>query len=296
MIVAFWYGIVPIAGGFFNRYRWRKFRNRFNDMRLSPLLDYSQYRKLDKEGGIFRFSGSIESITDARTLWVRGDDLTIPVSLANTKCYLLPVHQGEGHPEAPEQIRWNRVSTLTEGSKVFIGGQLKTHDERLNFTSSKEHPLVVIFYNCPDSQLPSEIIKAARTKNEYWNTITPVSIATGALILLYIAASFLNRPAFRLTVITSLAAVFIPILPIFPPGFLLTSLYRRLTWIARKLRASYDLARYGLLPNSSDRLARHYGFRAYSLEALAWVLMILGICINLVFVFLILFLFQVITF
>jgi len=265
-------------------------------MRLSPLLDYSQYRKLDEEGGIFRFSGSIESITDARTLWVRGSDLTIPVSLANTKCYLLPVHQGEGLPEAPEQIRWNRVSTLTEGSNVFIGGQLKTQNERLNFISSKEHPLVVIFYNCPDSDLAAAIISAARTKNEYWNTITPVSIAIGALILLYVAASYLNRPAFRLTVITAFAAVFIPILPIFPPGFLLTSLYRRLTWIARNLRANYDLARYGLLPGATDRHAKKFGFRAYSLEALAWVLMILGVCINFIFVFLILFLFQVIIF
>jgi len=265
-------------------------------MRLSPLLDYCQYRKLDEAGGVFRFSGSIESITDGRTLWVKGEDLTIPVSLANTKCYLLPLHQGEGLPEAPEQIRWNRVSTLTEGSKVFIGGQLKSHDDRLNFLSTKEFPLVVIIYNCPDAELPGAVISAARTRNEYWNSITPVSIAIGALILIYIAASFLNRPAFRLTVITAFAAVFIPILPIFPPGFLLTSLYRRLTWDARKLRASYDLARFGLLPDSTDQLARFFGIRAYSLEALAWVLMILGVCINMVFIFLILFLFQVITF
>jgi len=300
LIVIFWYAIVPICGGFFIRYKWRKFRTRFNYLRLSPLLDYRQYRQLDEKADIFRFTGNMESITDGYTLWVRGDDLTIPVSLKKTKCFLLPVHEEDRRqrqfPEAPEQIRWNRVSTLTEGSKVFIGGQLKLQDNRPIFVSTKEQPLMVIFYNCPETELTSAIISAARTKNEYWNNITPISIAIGALILIYIAASFLGRPAFHLTVICALAAVFIPILPIFPPGFLFTSLYRRLTWNARKLRANWDLARFGLLPGSTKRLARYFAVRAYALEFFAWILILLGITLNLIFIFMILFLFQVISF
>jgi len=264
-------------------------------MRLSPLLDYRQYRQLDNDS-VFKFTGNIESITDGHTLWVRGDDLTIPVSLLKTKCYLLPKHEGEGLPEAPEQIRWNRVSTLTEGSKVFIGGMIGKQDNRYNFIQSKENPLMVIFYSCPDAELPGSVIRSARTRNEYWNSLTPASLAIGALILIYIAASFLDRPAFRLTVISALAACFIPILPIFPPGFLFTSLYRRLTWNARKLRAEHDLARFDLLPGATERLANYFGKRAYSLEILAWVFMTLGVVINLVFIFLILFLFRVISF
>jgi len=295
-IVAFWYGLVPFAGGFLNRYKWRRFRNRYNDMRLSPLLDYRQYRQLGKEGGIFRFSGNIESITDSHTLWVRGDDLTIPVSLSKTKCFLLPIHEGDKLPEAPEQIRWNRVSTLTEGSKVFIGGQLETHDNRLNFVSSKEQPLVVIFYNCPDAELSSAIIRSARTRNDYWNNITPISIAIGAATLIYIAASLLGRPAFRFTVISVLISVFIPILPIFPPGFLFTVMYRRLSWNARKLRAYWDLAHYGLLSGAPKNTTKRYALRAYTLEIIAWVIMLFGICINIFFIYLILYLFQVISF
>jgi len=57
------------------------FRNRFNDLRLNPLLNYPQYRQLKDEGGVFRFTGEIDSITDGHTLWVRGEDLTIAVSL-----------------------------------------------------------------------------------------------------------------------------------------------------------------------------------------------------------------------
>lgn len=298
MIVTFWYALVPIAGGFLNRYKWKKFRNRFNELRLKQLLDYRKYRQLEREE-IFRFSGNIESITDGRILWVKGDDLSISVSLTKTICYLLPKHEGEELPEAPEQIRWNRVSTLSEGSKVFIGGMLKRQNNRFYFKSTKEQPLMVIFYSCPDSELSNTMILAARTRNEYWNGITPVSLAIGALILIYIASSFLGRPAFRLTVITALLALFIPILPVFPPGLLLTVLYRRLTWNARKLRAFWDVSRFGLLPIESKNKnipAVNYAFRAYMLELAAWLLMIIGLCANIVFIYLILILFNVISF
>jgi hypothetical protein len=349
-----------------------RFRKRFNDLSLYPLLCYTQYRKLKDEGGVYRFTGEIDSITDGHTLWVRGENLTIPVSLNKTKCWLLPVQDGEGIPEPPEQVRWNNVSTLSEGIKVFIGGQIKMRDNRLSFVSTKERPLTVIFYNCPDSSLTNEIIRCARTKNEYWNSITPVSIVIGALALVTMAAYFLNRPAYRLTIITALVAVFLPILPMFPPGLLLTLLYRRISWHARKLRAYWDIVRlpmrylqdgeesaslstgekygflkikspseapentpflipedgkednpdwhffgvlppessgennenpeihfpknsstdpfvsYGILHDKPKRLASTYGFKAYSLEVLAWFLLLSGIAINVAFIFVIL--------
>jgi len=346
-----------------------RFRKRFNDLRLNLLLNYQLYRRLQNKGGVFRFMGEIDSITDGHTLWVKGDDLTIPVSLNKTKCWLLPVHDEDEIPEPPERVRWNDVSTLSEGIKVFIGGQIKMHNNRMSFVSTKEKPLTVIFYNCPDSSLTEDIIRCARTQNEYWNGITPVSIVIGALSLICVAAYFLNRPAYRLTIITSLVAVFLPILPMFPPGLLLTLLYRRITWHARKLRAYWDLVRlpmcylkegeesavlgstgekyvyikinspqdaaentpflvpehdkeedpewhlfgvltlgnslpqpslidpfvtFGLLHGFPKRLASRYAIRAYSMEALAWVLLLLGISINVVFIFLILSLLRII--
>nr|AGS54355.1 hypothetical protein [uncultured bacterium contig00015] len=241
IIIAFFYGLVPIAGAFFSRYRWGRFRKRFNELRLHPLLNYSRYRQVKNET-VFRFTGEIESITDAHTLWVKGEDLTIPVSLKKIRCWLLPISEGERVPEPPEQIRWNRVSTLSEGAKVYIGGVLKMQDDRLTFVSTKERPLMVIFYNCREADLTDGIIRAARTRNEYWNTITPVSLVIGALTLIYFASTFLNRPAFRLTVISSLIAIFIPLLPMIPPGLLLTALYRRFAWHARRLRAYWDIS------------------------------------------------------
>jgi len=322
------------------------------------------------EGGVFRFTGEIESITDGKILWVRGDNLTIPVSLEKTKCFLLPIHNGDGVPDAPEQIHWDRISAFNEGVKVFIGGQIKMRDNRLSFFSTKEKPLMVIFYNCPDSSLTTEIIRSARTRNEYWNGITPVSLVIGAMALIYIAYSFLNRPAFRMTVITALVAIFTPIMPILPPGFLLTVLYRRMTWNARKFRAYKDMAclplrylqqgmesselstgetygykiydalpveaeqadfpfltpddteekksqwhlfgildsstlpskskdpfvSFGILPSSPQLLSRRYAIKAYTMEVFAWLLLLVGICINIVFIYLILFLLGIISF
>jgi hypothetical protein len=215
-----WYGLIPIAGALFNRYKWSKFRHRFDELRLSPLLDYGQYRQIGSEGGVFRFTGGIESITDGHTLWVKGENLTIPVSLENTQSWLLPMQEEEGTPEVPERIRWNHISTLTEGAKVFVGGLLTNQDNRLSFVSSKERPLMVIFYDCPDNTLTDGIIRAARIRNEYWNSITPISLMLGAMSQVYIAVSFLDRPAFRLTVISALIAIFVPVLPWFPPGLL----------------------------------------------------------------------------
>lgn len=196
----------------------------------------------------------------------------------------MPLHEGSGIPEPPEKIHWNRVSTLTEGVKVFIGGKIEAQNNRYSFVSSKEEPLMVIFYNCPDSELTSAIIRAARNRNEYWNSFSSFSLVIGALSLIYIAAYFLNRPAYRITVISALVAVFLPIFPIIPPGLLFTVLYRRMTWQARNLRANADLASIGIYPVTS---ARRYAIRAYTLEAAAWFILLSGIFINVVFIFLI---------
>lgn len=253
VLVIFWYGLVPVGGALVSRYKWWLFRRRFDELRLRPLLDYRIYRQISGEGGIFRFIGGFESVTDGRTLWIQGENLTIPVSLANARTWLLPMREGEGMPEAfdpgeeePQRIRWDRLSTLTEGAKVFVGGSLRFQDKRWYFVSTRETPLMVIFYDCPDSALTALTIQTGRSRHEYWNAVTPYALVAGALCQIMFAASFLPRPAFRLTVISALSALFAPLSALIPPGLLFTVLYRRLAWHARILRAHRDLARLPL--------------------------------------------------
>ena len=252
-LLIFWYGVIPVVGAIVNRHKWRQFRQRFDELRLRPVLDYHVYRKLEKEEKTFRFMGGFESVTDRKTLWIQGENLTIPVSLNDAHIYLLPNQKGEGivnsfdpGEEMPERIKWNRVTTLTEGARVYIGGALVFRDERWIFVSTKEVPLTVIFYDGPDRSLTNRAISAGRRRNEYWNSFTPYALAMGALCIILIALFYLNRPAFRLTVITSIIAMFIPLFPMIPPGLLFTIICRRLSWQARKLMAYSDLARLPL--------------------------------------------------
>jgi hypothetical protein len=242
-----------VAGAFTSRHAWRQFRRRFDELRLRPLLNYEVYRGLKEDGGSYRFIGGFESVTDGHTLWIRSDNLTIPVSLRGAQTYLLPMQEGDGVPEnfdpgeeAPERIRWDRVSSLTEGARVFVGGALVLRENRWTFAAANETPLLVIFYDGPDRSLTVRAIRAGRHRNEYWNAVTPYALILGALCLIVMATTFLFRPAFRLTVITALIAVFTPLFPLIPPGILCTVLYRRLWWRARIFRAHRDLAKLPL--------------------------------------------------
>jgi len=242
-----------MTGALVKRYKWHIFRKHFDELRLSPILDYRQYSHDEKKVETFRFVGGFESVTDGQTLWIRGEDLTVPVSLQNAEIYLLPMQKGEGisevfdpGEETPEKIRWERVSALTEGARVFVGGALVCQDGRRSFVSVKEKPLMVIFYDGPDHSLATRAIRAGRYRGEYWNDITPYSLVIGALCQILIAVTFLSRPAFRPTVIVSVIALFVPLYPIIPPGLLFTVIYRRLAWRSRILRAYRDLARLPL--------------------------------------------------
>ena len=260
-LVVLWYGLVPMTGALLKRYNWFKFRRHFNRLRMHRVIDRHTYWRMGtgecgdspESTGVFRFTGEFESITETKTLWVRSEDLAVPVSLKNAETYLLPMQTDEDKPgisdpsdETPEKIRWEKIRAMGEGTKVFVGGRLAHEDGRWGFVSTKENPLTVIFYDGPDHSLARRAIWAGRHGGEYFNFVTPYSLIIGALCLLLVAVSFLPRPAFHLTVAVSLVAIFVPLFPLMPPGLLFTTIYRRLTWRSRILRAYSDLAKLPL--------------------------------------------------
>jgi hypothetical protein len=307
-----------MVGAIIKRHRWYIFRRRFNELRLSPILDYSSYWKAAKERQdpvSFRFLGSLESVTDGETLWMHGKDLTISVSLKNAVTYLLPAYKGDSaeetpdiDEEAPVKIRWGRVSMLTEGAKVFVGGSLVYREERWQFVSTKKIPLIVFFYDGPDRLFTTRVIQSCRQQWAYWNAITPYSLITGALCLILLAFSFLHRPIFRPTVIFSFVLLFTPLYPIIPPGLLFTVFCRRLALKSRMLKAYSDLVRltlygstmedelssrsddptdpftgFSMFPDATLTLARQFLVKAYVLEVLTWILLLTGIGLNIAF-------------
>jgi len=260
-LVLVFFGIVPAIGALLKRYKWHKLRRRFDELRLRPVLNYHSYWQEassledvpSKEGGdLFRFIGGFESITDGQTLWIRSDNLTVPVSLENTESYVLP-DQKSGRSDdddlvenPPEKFKLGNVSEIIEGARVFAGGSLKYINGRRCFVSSKQNPLIVFIYNGPDHSVPTRIMRSARQRNDYWNSFTPYSLITGVFGLIMMAVAYYARPAFRLTVTVSFMAMFVPLYPFIPPGLLFTLLFQRLTWKAKILRSYSDLARLPL--------------------------------------------------
>jgi len=243
---------------------------------------------------------------------MHGEDLTISVSLKNAETYLLPAYQGDNDQEMPEideeapvKIRWGKVSMLTEGAKVFVGGSLVYQEERWQFVSTKKNPLIVFFYDGPDHLFTTRVIQSCRQQWAYWNAITPYSLIIGALCLILLAFSFLHRPIYRPTVILSFVSLFIPLYPIIPPGLLFTVFCRRLAFKSRIFKAYSDLARLSLrgsvpedelspryknpfdgfrmFPDATLKLVRQFLIQAYALEVLTWILLLTGIGLNIVF-------------
>jgi hypothetical protein len=274
-LAAFWYGLLPVIGAFSGRRAWRLFRQRFDELRLRPLLNYAAYRH--GGGGEYRFIGGFESVTDGQTLWIRSTELTVPVALTGAQTYVLPmppdpVAESDGRgflqdrrnlsgklvgrraihesfdpgKETPQRIQWEQLTALTEGAKVFVGGALVSQDDRLTFVSTKERPLMVIFYDGPDRSLAIRAIRAGRQSNEYWNSLTPYALVLGAFSQLIMILNYIQRPIFQLTVIAAFIAMFIPLFPLIPPGLVFTVFYRRLWWRGRVYRAYRDLARLPL--------------------------------------------------
>jgi hypothetical protein len=272
-LAVFWYGVVPVIGAFFTRRAWRHFRRRFDELRLKPLLDYAAYR--NGGGGEYRFIGGFESVTDGSTLWIKGAELTVPVALGGAQTYVLPMslESGEGRPglfpdgkgvsgisfggrtihenfdpgkETPRRVKWEQLTSLTEGAKVFIGGSLVFMHDRLGFASTRGNPLMMIFYDGPDRSLVIQAIRAGRQGNEYWNSLTPYALALGAFSQLSVILFYIQRPVFQLTVIAAFAAMFIPLFPLIPPGLVFAVFYRRLWWRGRVYRAYRDMVRLPL--------------------------------------------------
>ena len=192
--VVFWYGLIPAIGGIILRNKWYRFRKHFNEFRLCPILDYDIYRKLDESDGggemgkSFRFLGKFESVTEGQVLWVRSESLTVPVLLKNADTYLL---QMISEDSAPQKIRWEIVSTLSENAKVCVCGAIQNNKGQWNFTSTKKNPLIIFFYDGPDNALASHIVRVCRQRDEYWNSITPYSLAMGVLCHFLFAVLFL---------------------------------------------------------------------------------------------------------
>lgn len=254
-IVVTFYLLIPGIGAFAVRARWRSFRRRMIEASLRPTAGYVQLR-VDEQGsgylGVYRCFATLEAIQGDDTLWIRDGRVSFAVSVADVPVYMLPsslvrpatAADGLALPdEAPSVVPWAKVGSLPEGTRMFVCGPLYVSKSKAVFRSDGAARLTVVIYDGPEQTVLQRSIWSGRQRNEYWNPLTPVSLAGGSLSLIILASVYIASPWLRSAAIVAVLGSMIPVLSLGPPGVLLFFLYRRLWQRARFLRAERDLVR-----------------------------------------------------
>jgi hypothetical protein len=250
IVAAFiFYLVIPLAGAFGLRSQWRRFRRRVIELSLAPLLSYRDIARASRPEtpdalGRYRLFGKFEALEGRDKIWVRGADASAVVDLSKASVFTLSSGTDETVPV--ERIAWRSISSLADGTSVFVGGLATASSGRIVFVDSPEEPLIVVLHDGSPEGLLSRLVAGGRGQNEYWNPISRVSVASGILATSLVLVTLLQGstiPSIKaLAVIAGLA----PFLPLAPPGLFFFLAYRRLWRRALTLRAARDLLRLPL--------------------------------------------------
>jgi len=244
LITLIFFVVIPFIGAFTVRSKWRGFRRSFTGASLFPLLTYRMARSGHGSGEdpvYVRFFGSLEAIQHDRALSLRGGDLTVAADMAYSEIFIMPRDTGVLPEESPFRTNWNRLGSLTEGTRVFVAGQLHRRGSHVTIAGDSSSPLLVVIYDGAERDLLRRAIWSGRQVNEYWNQFTPASLASGTLALMILAYVLLGTPAYRPAAVASLTLGSVPLLPLLPPGVVLFFMYRRTWRRGRILRAHRDV-------------------------------------------------------
>jgi len=261
--VAFiFYGVIPGFGAFWVRSRWRSFRRDVIRSSQLPIFTYQDAFTIGNAGDpgeqAYRFFGTLEGIQEDNSIWLRRGNLVITADMTGQEIVLLPttrnsnkeelieIHEPLLQEEIPTILPWNRVSSFSEGTKVYIAGPVENEDGKIVFKAKGPKKLLLVFYDGEDTQFLKKVIWNSRHRNEYWNQFTPAALGLGSLGEMIITYYFLTTVQLRIPSILAIGAALTPVLPFIPPGFFLFILYRWLWGRARFLRAERDLIRLPL--------------------------------------------------
>ncbi|MEX2443835.1 MAG: hypothetical protein WD492_09535 [Alkalispirochaeta sp.] len=282
-LAATFYLVIPGAGAFLVRRRWRRFRAALLVSHAAPTLRYG----CSSDNGtprVYRFFGRLEAIQRDHTIWVGDRTLSVMVSLDGVPVFVMPRTHMEGAgstDETPRVLYWKELSALAEGTDVFVGGTVVDDQGSLRFNSGPDGVPLVLIFDGPQEALFSRAMWAGRQRNEYWNHLTPVSLVGGFVAELLWAVNLSGQS--RLQTLIALVMALIPLLPLFPPGVFGFYWYRRLWRRARRIRAHRDLAL--LRRNANNGVTLNHAQRSLSRIATRWeagavALLLAGVTLN----------------
>jgi hypothetical protein len=263
------YLLIPGLGAVTTLGKWRNFRKKLLGISMYPIADY-EHLSHERSGvlGTFRFFGRIESIHGQNKIWIRNESISVEADLTDVTLYFLPSQASEnGNAEhsgeileksMPVSAKWKRISSLPEGTNVFIGGTLESEDGHGIFKSQAKDPLLVVIYDGDERTILKRAIWCGRQKNEYWNQFTLMSLITGFFSMLIYSYFLLRNPALRLPALLSLNVSLLPIALFMPPGVILYFLYRFFWKRSRILRGERDMLRLPLRYFENKRLPQDH--------------------------------------
>lgn len=250
------YLLIPISGAFYVRKNWRIFRK---NLKASLLLPMAVPRFSSEEGslGLHRFLGELEAIEGDDLLWIKGAHGTITADMRNARVYNMT--DSGSNTELYENLypyplpkkslvhmSWNDIFSLTEGTRLFLFGDLEVHSGKYCIKSSNEMPLTVIIYNEDPFTLIPRAAWCGRHWNEFWNFLTPWSVLTGTLLLLISSVWLIQNSNNYIVNFISLFLSLIPLILFLPPGVFMFNLYKYYWNQGRQFRAERDLIRMPL--------------------------------------------------
>lgn len=257
--------IIPGIGVLSSRARWRRFRGGVLEAARTPTADreaIAAVHRAEESIGLFRFFGRLEALQDDDRLWVSDGTSTIEVDMEGGTVYLLPEglapspaqidyrsdFEGLLHTmSAPEIVPWRRMTSLTEGTQVFVSGRLESDRGVPVFRGARHGGPLVILYDGEPEDLLARAIWFGRERNEYWNALTPPSLIAGMFVLVILSVQAFSSPGSFTAAIMSLGFASIPVLPLLPPGVVGFFIYRKLWMKGRAKRAWRDLLKLSLI-------------------------------------------------
>ncbi len=285
-VALLFYLFIPGVGAVLARHRWRVFRRRITTASTYATAGYPEVligsrARRERFIGWYRFFGGLESIQGDGLAWLTDGRASVAVELADAPVYMVPggpvdaaagrerlsLHADQG--EVPTATTWKKVGSLPEGTRMFVAGSLYGEQGRAVFKGTNGSRPFVILYDGPDETLVFRSIRDGRQQNEYWNSVTPISLAAGSLSLFILAYLYIGAPLTRIAGLLSASLGLLPISILVPPGVILFFVYRRLWRVGRGLRAERDLLRlplrYGppgfteaVLPDGERYVRREY--------------------------------------
>ncbi len=267
--------LIPGLGAFFVRSRWRKFRAALIASSHFPRITYADLRGGEvseaESLGKFRFFGVLEAIQDDDVVWIRNGEIALSADMKGQRVYVLPslssletedseeLNELALPDEMPTMVAWDKMSTLPEGTRVFLSGRLLVSKGKGLFKAEDKGELLVVFFEGEEDSILRRAIWNGRHRNEYWNPFTPASLGGGVLSSLILGYIALKNPFTRIEAILALGAAIVPLVPLLPPGLIGFTLYRRFWNRARFLRAERDLVRLPLRFLPDEDVTKSFG-------------------------------------